>query len=179
MLTRFPQKKIQSFVLTSIDAESDWFSSNIVMSEATNYAIRHTIMIRLEKPSKVVVELDDSDNADVRMFLNGGSALPAFGLYMADIMLVAGQTYNIKHATDSQRITGTVVESRDAVITPPQGTGLSAGELPILTEGAVKYLSVGSVTEAGLMTEMLNQMKIMNVHLSLMTCENVTHSEIN
>lgn len=101
-----PEEK-GSLVATSKAINTDWFAANI---EPTNSPAVHRLQIRLASASIVKVVLDDGVTTNLEMDLNAGSALGAGQLYVFDIMLLPGQSYNIQHESTTQNIFCSVVE---------------------------------------------------------------------
>ncbi len=92
---------------TSKAVDTDWFTSNI---EPTQKQAIHRIYIRLATESVVNIQLDDGTNTDITLDLNEGSALSANSLYVFDVHIPAGYSYNLQHKTGTQNINCWIVE---------------------------------------------------------------------
>lgn len=93
---------------TSKAINTDWFAANI---SPTRTPANHRVYIRLATTSVVNILMDDGTNSDITMVLNDGTALTANNLYAFDIIVPAGYSYNLQHATGTQNINAWVVEA--------------------------------------------------------------------
>ena len=91
---------------TSKNAGADWFSSDI---QPTNTPCMHRMFIVMTSTTKVKVILKEGAKTKTG-YLNDGAQLDGGELYIFDIMLNMGQSYNIQHDTTNQNVTVTIVE---------------------------------------------------------------------
>ena len=116
-MTRSIVGEVGSLVETSKTVDTNWFSTNLSPSvSGYGNAVQHTLMIRV--PTSTVVQLlfDDGSDTDLIFLLNAGIALVANAVYVFDIVLLLGQSYNIQHSTTTQNIFCSVVEDRDIIV---------------------------------------------------------------
>lgn len=109
-LTVAPQTPIVekgSILNTSKAINTDWFAANI--SPTKNPCI-HRLMIRMTTTSVVRVEMDDGATTDLELDVNAVQALTARGVYIFDIIVLSGQSWNIQHATATQAVFCSVIE---------------------------------------------------------------------
>lgn len=106
-----PIQKIQEIGTvksTSKAIDTDWFASN---QSPTNAPAIHRIYMMVEGADTVVrLELDDGTNTDLICNFNGGTALSQDTLYAFDVVLPEGYSYNIQHATTTQKVNCWIVE---------------------------------------------------------------------
>ncbi|KKM75732.1 hypothetical protein LCGC14_1387270 [marine sediment metagenome] len=95
---------------------TNWFGSNISPITGHGNAVRHTLQVRVATTSVVKLLFDDGTDTDLPFLLNNGSSLIANAVYIFDIILLTGQSYNIQHETDTQNVFVNIVESRDITV---------------------------------------------------------------
>jgi len=101
-------KEIATLKVTSKAINTDYFGSNL---EPNNAPANHRLYILLATTSVVNLLVDDGTNSDISMSLNNGNALTAGVLYAFDVIIPAGYSYNVQHATGTQNVSCWVVES--------------------------------------------------------------------
>ncbi len=108
---------VGSLIEVSKAVNTDWFGSNLGLLTAHGGPVKHTIQIRLATTDSVVkIELDEGTDTDIEMLLNSGNVLVAKALYIFDLILLIGQTYNIQHETATQNVFCSIIESRNVDI---------------------------------------------------------------
>lgn len=101
-----PEEKASN-VAVSKAINTDWFAADI---SPTNSPAIMRIMIRLATTSVVSIYLDDGATTDLQLDLNGGVALTANSVYIFDILVLSGQSFNIQHATGTQNTFCSIAE---------------------------------------------------------------------
>lgn len=104
-------------VNTSVAVDTDWLPSDISKSDAkiAKNPRKHTLMMMLHTTDAVVNIQYQIDSQTVVMNLNGGSALTAGSIYIFDIILHEGATYNIQYTgvAGPQNVTAIISASSD------------------------------------------------------------------
>jgi hypothetical protein len=94
---------------TSKAVNTDYFATNL-SPQANAGPVLHRIQIRLATGSIVKVEMDDGTNTNIEYDLNGGTALGAGQVFIFDIVVPQGYSYNIQHETGTQLVDCQVME---------------------------------------------------------------------
>ena len=93
--------------VTSKAVDTDWFGVNI---KPTRFPALHRIFIACPSETKVNLLMDDGSNTNIVMLLNDDTALKATALYVFDVVIPKGYSYNIQHKTTTQNISAWITE---------------------------------------------------------------------
>lgn len=94
---------------TSKAINTDWFAANIE-PQANAGPVLHRIQLVVATSTVVRIEMDDGTATDIVYNLNEANALTADCVYIFDLVVPQGYSYNIQHATGTQDVDCQVVE---------------------------------------------------------------------
>lgn len=99
----------------TITAGDDWFSSALgPIGERTS--VKHSIQITLADTPSLVRVVRTRDGVTKDQYLNAGNLLTNDSVYIFDIILRQGDTYNIKHDTGTKNHACDITESSNCDI---------------------------------------------------------------
>ena len=99
---------------TTLAVDTDWFATDIVPL-ITGTSVKHVIQIMV--PTATVVNVQLKRDSITKVYnLNDGVTLAANSGLQFDLMLKAGDSYNIQHKTATQNVSCTIFEALNADI---------------------------------------------------------------
>jgi len=101
----------------SKEVDTDWFPADLGASPVHHqmWVYKHTLQIWVT--SSTVINLQYSIDGITQTYeLNSGVAQPGGAVHIYDILLPAGATYNVQHATTTQNVSCIVAETKTSMV---------------------------------------------------------------
>ena len=121
-------KVVGNFTDAAIADDTDFFASNIAHPADGRDAVTFTIRARFSADTILTATIDSTSSlpdtkSDVEYFFNKGTALLASGVYIFDLIIVPGESFNLQLEADAGATVDCLVVRNDfyGTINAPQG----------------------------------------------------------